>query len=199
MPALLLTPLSSSLLGELGHTWRETWLIARLPGRLRLSGSQSIAGVSNIACDERILSLIHRNNRVMMLRYYCKCVANQPLEYRPFGFRNFWLSQGKYPRLRGIHVAFLLRCDSFACRPYRIIDSQQPIGAHICLPKSEPADTALNITSRAICFRHTDLDVQALAEIDADCRTQHARLPLHGILVVNIACCRCHASLKELS
>jgi hypothetical protein len=90
MPALLLAPLSSSLLGELGHTWRETWLIARLSGRLRLSGSQSIhriAGVSNIACDERILSLIPRNNRVMMLRYY-ECVLKQPLDYRAFGEGN---------------------------------------------------------------------------------------------------------------
>jgi len=32
-----------------------------------------------------------------------------------------------------------------------------------------------------------DVEIRALAEIDADCRTQHARLPLHGILVVNIA------------
>ena len=44
MPALLLTPLSSSLLGELGLTWRETRLIARLPDSRRLVGSQSIAG-----------------------------------------------------------------------------------------------------------------------------------------------------------
>ena len=39
-----------------------------------------------------------------------------------------------------------------------------------------------------------DVEIQALAEIDADCRTQHASLPLHGILVVNIACCCCHAT-----
>lgn len=130
---------------------------------------------------------------------YCKCVG-KPASGIP-GVRplEFYLSKREYPRLRDIHVAFLLRCDSFACRPYRKIDARQPIGAHICLPRSAAADTALNITSRAICFRYTDVDIQALAEIDADCRTQHARLPLHGILAVNIACCRCHASLKELS
>lgn len=96
-------------------------------------------------------------------------------------------------------MAFLLRRDSFACKPYREIDTRQPIGGHIFVPRSAAVDTALNVTSRAILFRHMDVEIQALAEIDADCRTQHARLPLHGILVVNIACCCCHASLKRLS
>lgn len=84
------------------------------------------------------------------------------------------------------------------CKRYRIIQVHQPMICPSCAPRPA-ADTALNITSRATRSRHGSVETQTCAEIDADCRLQHACLPIHIMLTASIDCLCCHALLAELS
>ena len=71
----------------------------------------------------------------MMMLQYCKYMyaANQPLDTGRSACLILAVRKTRIGRLLDIHVAFLLRRDSFACTPYRTIETWQPMGGHVCV------------------------------------------------------------------